>query len=64
MKHESDVKRLLDTFASHERAERWFCFIATGFAIGITLGAFVQVGFFAGVACGVCFLMGVVAQRA
>lgn len=56
-----DIRQHLDR---HERLERWLCFAATAAGIGLTLGAFVLYGFFAGVACGVCFLMGVVAQRA
>lgn len=56
----AEVKRELDR---HERAERWLCIMATGIAIGLTLGAFASSGLLMGFSVGAAFICGVIAQR-
>jgi hypothetical protein len=56
----AEVKRELDR---HERLERYCSILATGMAIGLTLGAFAMWGLLAGFSAGLCFVCGVVAQR-
>jgi len=56
----AEVARELDR---HERAERWLALLATGAAIGLTVGAFAVWGLLAGISAGLCFICGVVAQR-
>ena len=56
----AEVKRELDR---HERLERYCSILATGMAIGLTVGAFAMWGLLAGFSAGLCFVCGVVAQR-